>query len=91
MGVTEESYAMTISRFKAAVFKKYTVRYQVSCLRKNLHKPSSVTIRACSTRLEEINELLRHLPGPEKKPLSEGDLIQIIVNMTPVQWDKRVV
>ena len=30
MGVTEESYAMTISKFKATAFKKYAARYQVS-------------------------------------------------------------
>ena len=30
MGVTEESYAMAISKFKATAFKKYASRYQVS-------------------------------------------------------------
>ena len=34
MGVTEESYAMTISKFKATAFKKYAARYQVSYIRK---------------------------------------------------------
>ena len=91
MGVTEESYAMTISKFKATAFKKYAARYQVSYLRKSLRKPSSVTIRACSTRLEEINGLLKHFPGPENKPLSEGDLIEILVNMAPAQWRKSMV
>ena len=91
MGVTEESYAMTVSKFKATAFKKYAARYQVSYLRKSLRKPSNVTIRACSTRLEEINGMLKHFPGPENKALSEGDLIEILVNMAPAQWRKSMV
>ena len=60
-GMTEESYAMTISKFNATAFKKYASRYHVSYL----HKPGNMTILACSTRLEEINGMLKHFPGPE--------------------------
>ena len=92
MGVTEKSYVMTtIAKFKATAFKKYAARYQVSSLCKSLHKPSNVSIRACSTRLEKINGMLKYFPGPENKPLSEGDLIEILVNMAPAQWRKSMV
>ena len=91
MGVTEVSYTMTISKFKASAFKKYAARYQVSYLSKRLRKPSNVTIRACSTRLKGINGLLKPFPGPENKPLSEGDLIESLVNMATAQWCKSMV
>ena len=66
MGITEERYAMTISKFKATAFKKYAAsRSQVSYLCKSLQKPSSVTIGACSTRQEEFDGLLKHFSGPE--------------------------
>ena len=35
--------------------------------------------------------MLKHFPGPDNKPLSEGDLIEILVNMAPAQWRKSMV
>ena len=82
---------MAISKYKATAFKKYTVRHQLSYLHKCLHKPSSITIHSYSTRSEEINGLLKHSPMPKNKPLSEGYLIYILVNMEPAQWCKSMV
>ena len=72
------------------MLEKYAARYQVSYPHNSLTKTNSVTIQACSTRLEKINGLLQHFPGPENKPLSEGDLIGILVNMAPAQWHKNM-
>ena len=90
-GVTAESYGMANSKFKATVFEKHATMKKLSHIWKGLQKLSSVTIQSCSTRIEEINELLKHFLRTEIIPLSEGDLIEIIVNMVPVQWCKSMI
>ena len=68
MGIIKESYAMSISKFKATAFKKNAARYQVSFLQKSLQNPISVTIWAYSTRLEEVKRLTKHFPLPKNEP-----------------------
>ena len=58
LGVTKESYWMTIDKFKAIDFKKYVARYQVSYIYKVIGKPSSILILESSTRIKEISKLL---------------------------------
>ena len=65
--------------------------YKFSYLRKRLHKLVSIIILTCSTKLKEINGLLKNFSGEENKPSSEGDLIDILVNMAPAQWHKSTV
>ena len=83
MRVTKESYRMTVDKFKTASFKDYTTMYQNSYLYISLHKLSKVLIGVCSTRLKEINMLDQYFPGLENKPFSEGNLIEILVNLVP--------
>ena len=86
-GITDESYTLTMEKFKAKAFKKFAARRQVSYLRNNLRKPLAVSIRTCSTRLTEMNNYLRLFPGPDSNvPLGEGDLIDILVRMVPTAW-----
>ena len=86
-GITEESYTMTMEKFKAKAFKKFAARRQVAYLRNNLRKPLAVSVRSCSTRLTEMNNYLRLFPGPDSNvPLGEGDLIDILVRMVPTAW-----
>ena len=86
-GVTEESYKMTMEKFKAKAFKKFAARRQVAYLRNNLRKPLAVSVRSCSTRLTELNNYLGLFPGPDSNtPLGEGDLIDILVRMVPTAW-----
>ena len=66
MEVREESYHVTIVKFKTTAFKKNTARYKVSYLHKSLHKNGSLLIQTCSTRLEEINGIIQYFPDPEK-------------------------
>ena len=86
-GVTEESYNMTMEKFKAKAFKKFAARRQVAYLRNNLRKPLAVNVRTCATRLTELNNYLGLFPGPDSNtPLGEGDLIDILVRMVPTVW-----
>ena len=79
---------MAIAKFKATIFKKYVAMYQISSLYKSLHKPSNITTQTCSTMLEEIDGLLTHFPRPEMMPLSEGYLIEILVNIATA-WSRK--
>ena len=86
-GVTEETYSMTMEKFKAKAFKKFAARRQVAYLRNNLRKPLTVNVRTCSTRLTELNNYLGLFPGPDSNtPLGEGDLIDTLVRMVPTAW-----
>ena len=58
MEVREESYHVTIVKFKTTAFKKNTARYKVSYLHKSLHKTSGILFQACSHRFDEINGLI---------------------------------
>ena len=83
-GIPDESYTMTMKKFKAKAFKKFAAIRQVAYLRNNLRKPLVVSIRTCSTRLTEKNNYLRLFPGPDSNiPLGEGDLIDILICMAP--------
>ena len=44
IGVTDESYTMTIEKFKTKAFKNFTAQRQVSYLCNNLRKPLSVSV-----------------------------------------------
>ena len=84
-GITDESYTMTMEKFKAKAFKKFAARRQVSYLHNNLRKPLAVSIRTCSTRLTEMNNYLRLFPGPDPNvPLGEGYLM-----ISPYIWCLR--
>ena len=63
-GITDDTFKEVLEKFRDYAFKKFAARYQVSYLRHSLRKPVGVTIRACAARLQEINNYLRHFPGP---------------------------
>ena len=90
-GIPDESYTMTMKKFKAKAFKKFAAIRQVAYLRNNLRKPLEVSIRTCSTRLTEMDNYLRLFPGPDSNvPLGEGDLIDILVRMVPTTWHESM-
>ena len=91
-GVTEDTFKEVLEKFRDYAFKKFAARYQVSYLRHSLRKPVGVTIRACAARLQEINNYLKHFPGPDlNTPLADGDLISILVAMVPSQWRRKMI
>ena len=57
-------------------------RYLTNCL----VKPRSVSINQCAIRLKQINGYLPLFPWPENEVLNEGDLINILVSMSPKAW-----
>lgn len=73
MGVTKKSYAMTIYKFKAAVFKEYAAR----------------SWSATYTKLY-TNPIAQTFFRAENEPLSKGDLIPTLANMTQTQWHKSI-
>ena len=75
----------TIDKFKAIGFKKYAAGYQVSYLYERLYKPDDILIHVYSTRLEVINGFIQFFARPEKN-LSEDNLIEIVVNISPSHW-----
>ena len=51
-----------------------------------------MTDRACAGRLQEINNYLEYFPGPDSNvPLTEGDLINILNQMVPAQWQRSMI
>ena len=91
-GVTEETFKETLEKFRDFSFKKGAARYQVQYLRQNLRKPKEVSVRACASRLQEINGYLRHFPGPDlNSPLADGEIISILVAMIPSAWRRKMV
>ena len=57
-------------------------RYLTNCL----VKPRSISIKQCALRLKQINGYLLLFPWPENEMLNEGDLINILVSMSPKAW-----
>ena len=91
-GITDDTFKEVLEKFRDYAFKKFAARYQVSYLRHSLRKPVGVTIRACAARLQEINNYLKHFPGPDlNTPLADGDLISILVAMVPSQWRRKMI
>ena len=51
-----------------------------------------VTARACTGRLQEISNYLEYFLGPDSNvPLTEGDLINILNQMVPAQWQRSMI
>ena len=91
-GVTDETFKETLEKFRDFSFKKGAARYQVQYLRQNLRKPREVSVRACASRLQEINGYLRHFPGLDlNSPLADGEIISILVAMIPSAWRRKMV
>ena len=91
-GITEDSFKLTLDKFKNQAFKDFAARHQVNYLRQNLRKPVGVTARACAGRLQEISNYLEYFPGPDSNvPLTEGDLINILNQMVPAQWRRSMI
>ena len=78
-GIIEDSFKLTLDKFKNQAFKDFAARHQVNYLWQNLCKPVGVTARACAGRLQEISNYLEYFLGPDSNvPLIEGDLINIL-------------
>ena len=45
-GITEDSFKLTLDKFKNQAFKDFAARHQVNYLRQNLRKPVGVTLIA---------------------------------------------
>ena len=50
-GITEDSFKLTLDKFKNQAFKVFAARHQVNHQWQNLRKPVGVTTRACTGRL----------------------------------------
>ena len=88
--ITEDSFKLTLDKFKNQAFKDFAARHQGNYLRQNLRKPVRVTAKACAGRLQEISNYLEYFLGLDSNvPLTEGDLINILNRMVPVQWRKK--
>ena len=91
-GITDDTFKEVLEKFRDYAFKKFAAQYQVSYLHSSLYKPVGVTIRVCVVRLQEINNYLRHFPGPDlNAPLADEDLISILVAMVPSQWCRKMI
>ena len=91
-GITEDSFKLTLDKFKNQAFKDFAAKHQVNYLQQNLRKPVGVTARACAGKLQEISNYLEFSLGPHSNvPLTEGDLINILNQMVPAQWRRSMI
>ena len=92
LGQTEDTYRATMVRFMEHYFPRTgnNARKQKRYMHNCLIKPRSVSIHQCALRLKQINGYLPLFPFPENEPLSEGDLIQILVSMCPKSWQVKM-
>ena len=91
-GTTEDTFKEVIEKFRNYAVTKFAAWYQVSYLRHSLCKPEGITIRACTTRLQEINNYLRYFLGTDlNTPLADGDLIVILVAIVLSQWHRKMI
>ena len=54
-GITEDSFKMTLDKFKNQALKDFIISHQVNYLWQNLHKLMGVTTRAYVARLQDIS------------------------------------
>ena len=91
-GITEDSFKLTLDKFKNQAFKDFASRQQVNYLRQNLRKPVRVTARACAGRLQEISNYLDYfLRHNSNVPLTKENLIDILNQMVPAQWRRSMI
>ena len=90
--ITDDTFKQVLEKFRDYDFKMFAAQYQVSYLRHSLRKPVGITIRVCVTRLQEINNYLRYFLGPDlNTPLTDGDIISILVAMVLSQRRRKTV
>ena len=64
---------------------KFAASRQVSYIYNNLHKPLVISIHSCATNLIEMYTHLKLFTGPDSNvPLSNGNVIDILVHMVPI-------
>ena len=75
-GVTDEIFQEILEKFRYFSFKKGDTRYRIQYLGQNLRKLREVSVRACELKLQEINDYLRHFPGPDLNCLlADGEIM----------------
>ena len=55
-------------------------------MRSSLLKPKSLSVDGMSSRLKILNSYLSSFPSPDNTSFSEGEMIEIVLNMLPAVW-----
>ena len=91
-GITEDSFKLTLDKFKNQASKDLVARHQVNYLRQNLCKPMWVSAWTFTGKLQEISNYLEYYLAPVSNVfLAEGDLINILNQMVPAQWHRSMI
>ena len=86
--INKETFRKTLRTFLKSYFDKHSAKRQKQYLRNHIRKPRALKIRTCSTRLREINGYFKHFPDAGAIPMSEDELVDILLRMIPVAWKK---
>ena len=88
LGRTDATYGRAMKLFMAHYFPRtgFPARKQKRYLQQCLHKPRGLKVRQVASRLKAINRYLPLFPQPENTELSEGTLVDILVDMCPRSW-----
>ena len=87
-GKTDQTFKDSLEAFMGHYFPKTgnPARKQKRYLTRSLFKPKGLRVSQVVTRLKTINRCLTLFPGPDNTELSEGTLVDILVQMCPRGW-----
>ena len=85
-GDNSDTYKYCLGKVRQKIIKKYDARKQKAYMRSSLLKPKSLSVDGMSSRLKILNSYLSSFPSPDNTSFSEGEMIEIVLNMLPAVW-----
>ena len=85
-GENSDTYKYCVGKTRQKFIKKYDARKQKAYMRSSLLKPKSLSVDGMSSRLKILNSYLSSFPSPDNTSFSEGEMIEIVLNMLPAVW-----
>ena len=84
-GKTDQSFQDSLEAFMGHYIPKTgnPARKQKRYMKQCLYKPKGIRVNQVVTRLKTMNRSLTLFPGPDNTELSEGTLVDILVQMCP--------